>query len=84
MEPADIKAGPLSSKWILCALAALAERPHLVERLFTSKEYKANGAYRLKICKSGVWQEVTIDDYMPCALEGMPLYTRTHGNELWV
>lgn len=40
IEPADIKAGPHSYKWILCALATLAERPNLVERLFVTKEYK--------------------------------------------
>lgn len=38
----------------------------------------------MKINKNGVWQELTIDDYMPCALEGAPLFTRAHGNELWV
>jgi hypothetical protein len=38
----------------------------------------------MKINKNGVWQELTIDDYMPCALDGDPLFTRTHGNELWV
>jgi hypothetical protein len=38
----------------------------------------------MKINKNGVWQELTIDDYMPCALDGSPLFTRTHGNELWV
>lgn len=27
---------------------------------------------------------MTIDDYMPCQLESTPLFTRTHGNELWV
>ncbi len=51
-------------------MATLAERPHLVDRLFETKEYKVNGAYRMKINKSGVWHELTIDDYMPCALEG--------------
>ena len=38
----------------------------------------------MKINKNGVWQELTIDDYMPCSLEGPPLFTRSHGNELWV
>lgn len=84
IEPSDIKAGPYSYKWILCALATLAERPYLVEKLFLTKEYKTNGAYRMRINKSGVWNELTIDDYMPCSLEGPPLFTRSHGNELWV
>jgi hypothetical protein len=30
IEPSDIKPGPYSFKWILCALATLAERPALV------------------------------------------------------
>jgi calpain-15 len=38
----------------------------------------------MKINKNGVWTELTIDDYMPCSLEGPPLFTRSHGNELWV
>lgn len=38
----------------------------------------------MRLNKSGVWTEVTIDDFMPCQLEGSPLYTRTNGNELWV
>lgn len=84
IEPSDIKAGPYSYKWILCALATLAERPNLVERLFLTKEFKPNGAYRMKINKNGVWNELTIDDYMPCQLDGPPLFTRSHGNELWV
>lgn len=84
IEPTDIKAGPHSFKWVLCAIATLAERPSLVHNLFLTKEFKENGAYRLKINKNGVWTEVTIDDFMPCALEGQPLFTRTHGNELWV
>jgi hypothetical protein len=66
IEPSDIKAGPFSYKWILCALATLAERPHLVEKLFVTREYKTNGAYRMRVNKSGVWNELTIDDYMPC------------------
>ncbi len=84
IEPSDIKPGPHSYKWILCAIASLAERPALVHNLFVTKEYKPNGAYRMKVNKSGVWMETTIDDYMPCALDGPPLFTRTHGNELWV
>jgi calpain-15 len=84
IEPSDIKPGPYSFKWILCALATLAERPALVSRLFITQDFKQNGAYRMKINKNGVWTELTIDDYMPCSLEGPPLFTRSHGNELWV
>lgn len=58
--------------------------PHLVERLFITKEYNEEGIYRLKICKNGEWQEVVVDDYFPCVPNGLPMFSRGHGNELWV
>lgn len=58
--------------------------PHLVERLFLTKEYNEEGVYRVKICKNGEWQEVLVDDYFPCLPMGPPIFSRGHGNELWV
>jgi len=40
IESKDIKAGPLSKKWLLCAISTLSERPELVEKLFLTKEFK--------------------------------------------
>jgi calpain-15 len=68
----------------MCALASLAERPSLVERLFVTKEINPNGIYRVKLCKNGEWVTVTIDDFFPCYPLGSPLFSKTHGNELWV
>jgi hypothetical protein len=28
--------------------------------------------------------EVTVDDYFPCTADGGPIFSRSHGNELWV
>lgn len=68
----------------MSALACLAERPALVERLFITKEINNRGVYRVKICKNGEWVTVTIDDYFPCFPEGGPMFSRAHCNELWV
>lgn len=84
IDSSDIKQGCLGNSWVLCALASLAERPSLVERLFVTKEINNNGIYRVKLCKNGEWLTVTIDDYFPCFPLGSPLFSKAHGNELWV
>lgn len=84
IEPNDILQGNLGDCWFLCAVSCLAEMPHLVERLFITKECNEEGIYRLKICKNGEWQEIVVDDYFPCLPNGPPMFSRGHGNELWV
>lgn len=58
--------------------------PKLVERLFLTKEYNDEGVYRVKICKNGEWHEIVVDDYFPCTPMGGPIFSKGHGNELWV
>jgi len=43
-----------------------------------------DGLYRVKLCKNGEWSIVTIDDYFPCYPDGGPIFSKCHGNELWV
>lgn len=39
----------------------------LIERLFFNQnQLNPNGIYRLRLCKNGEWQSVTIDDLIPC------------------
>jgi len=84
IEPNDIKQGLLGDCWLMCALASLAERPQLVKRLFVTSEVTPYGIYRIRLCKNGEWQTVSIDDYFPCAPFDTPIFSRSHGNELWV
>jgi len=65
-------------------VSSLAERPNLVKRLFITQEYQSNGLYRLRLAKNGQWQEVIVDDYIPCYPHGGPMFSRAHGDELWV
>ena len=84
IEPNDIKQGLLGDCWLMCALASLAERPQLVKRLFVTTQVTPYGIYRIRLCKNGEWQTVSVDDYFPCAPFDTPIFSRSHGNELWV
>jgi calpain-15 len=55
IEPTDVRLGVLGDEWFLSALAMLAERPALIERLFLTKQVNEEGIYRVKICKNGQW-----------------------------
>jgi len=84
IEPNDIRQGSLGNAWFLSALATLAERPALIERLFISKEVNKYGVYKVRLCKNGEWVTITIDNFFPCYPEGGPIFSRGHGNELWI
>lgn len=84
IEPNDIKQGSLGDCWFMCSIASLAERQNLVERLFLTKSINEEGVYRIRFCKGGEWLTVTVDDYIPCSVNAGPLFSRAHGNELWV
>lgn len=85
IEPNDIKQGVLSNCWLMCAVSCLAEFPSYIKRLFVTSEVQEHGLYRVKICKHGVWQTVTVDDYFPCDADtGELLFSRASGNEIWV
>lgn len=39
--------------------------------------------YAVWICHDGEFRQVLVDQYIPCA-DGLPLYSRSTGNEIWV
>ena len=76
--------GDLKNAWLMAALVGMAENPKLIERLFVSKKYNEQGFYKIRICVNGEWSVVVVDDYIPCQINGGPIFTRGNGNELWV
>lgn len=84
LEPRAVRAGAAESSWLPATLAALAERPELIQRLFASKQPSAVQRYSLYVCDtSGQRSLVTVDDYVPYMPLAGPLFTRNHGNDLW-
>jgi len=90
--PSDIKQGALGDCWFLAALAAMAEDPDLIHRLFGEQGSKVNkhGVYEIKCFKNGRPTSIILDDFLPCSPNtGMPCYAHVdvqgrNANELWV
>lgn len=50
-----------------------------------NKYYNEEGVYRVRLCKNGEWQSVTVDDYFPCYVNGLPIFSHSRDeNELWI
>jgi calpain-15 len=85
ISPRDIIQGELGDCYFISALSVLAERPELVLNLLLSRELNKEGVYKVRICKDGEWQVVTVDDSFPVRADhGRLAFARARGNQLWV
>jgi hypothetical protein len=81
-SPRDAVKGVLTSLAVLSVFEIVGGRPDLVGRLVPS-HYNKEGVYRVKLCQSGEWTHVTIDDYLPCVPLDLPYFTRISSGSIW-
>ena len=82
IDPEDIDQGALGDCWFLCAVAALAEFPERVEKLFNhpvsadaQRREIAMGAMRVTLNKHGWWTNYITDSYLP-TVGGKPCFAK--------
>lgn len=70
IEPSDLAQGWLGNCWLIASIAALAEFPCAVKRLFVEANV-GQGRYVVQLfgMGQGKWENVEIDDFIPCVLE---------------
>ena len=77
----DLSQGGLGDCWLISAIAALAEFPGLIQRVFLTKETSEWGRYQVRLFDiskpsagghkvKGHFVSVTIDDRLPCEVDG--------------
>jgi len=85
IDPTDIAQGALGNCWLLSAAACLAEFDGAIQQLFLDKQANPRGKYRLWIydVQRGRWKRIVVDDNVPTR-NGKPVFSRPHGDEVWV
>ena len=85
IEPDDILQGGLGNCYFLSAISAIAEHHNRITKIFLTKEYNSEGIYVVAMCIAGIWQEIVIDDLIPCKPgTNKPAFNTSRSNELWV
>lgn len=86
IEPDDIHQGSLGDCYFLAACSSIAQKSERLERLFLCKEkYNPEGLYAVAICLNGIWEEILLDDQIPCTPHSKkPAFNTSKEGELWV
>jgi len=88
-SPSDISQGGLGNCWFCGSLAAVAEKPELIRRLFVDPHSKdgnlsPEGIYVVRLCDGGTWRYQMIDGLLPCNKMRMLAFSGARRNQLWV
>jgi calpain-15 len=80
----DTIQGYLGDCWVLSTIAAAAEKPVRVWRMFDTKTYNSAGIYSIRFYELGVPISVVIDDYLPISgTQNLFVKANTPQKETW-
>ena len=81
----DTLQGMLGDCWVLSSIAACAENPARVWKMFDIKSYNTAGIYSLRMYDMGVPISIVIDDWLPTnTYKTQTTYTQVNSQkELW-
>eukprot|EP00931_Biecheleriopsis_adriatica_P056631 TRINITY_DN33564_c0_g1_i1.p1 TRINITY_DN33564_c0_g1~~TRINITY_DN33564_c0_g1_i1.p1 ORF type:complete len:1809 (+),score=334.40 TRINITY_DN33564_c0_g1_i1:35-5461(+) len=83
-EPNDIHQGGLGDCWFLSAIACMCTRPDLLKKVFIYSD-EDKGLYVVRFYKSGVYQDVVVDDFFPCKGRATLAFAESgNQSEAWV
>jgi len=77
----NISQGELGDCWLLAAIAVLADFPGHIMNLFEETGLSPGGRYTIKLhdIRRG-WEDIVIDDLIPCDRDGRPLFAQLVGD----
>jgi len=73
----SFRQGVLANRYLLNALAALTSRPELLLQMFATTKQEDNGRFSVRFFEASGWRSVYIDDRVPCAVDGTPIFCRS-------
>lgn len=90
-QPSGVVQGHLSSCWHLSALSALTTNAYFFAKLFnpsqltyeTYRPINTQGFYQFRMCVRGIWENVTIDDYLPNDITNKLVFTKLIRGQLY-
>jgi hypothetical protein len=84
MDPNDIKQGSLGDCWLLSAIACVASRPELLNKIFQHIDTNS-GLYVVRFYKDGVLRDVAVDDTFPVCFGSTLAFAKSgDAKETWV
>lgn len=86
LGPNSVKQGELGDCYLLAPLSSLALKPERIKRIVKVRKVNNFGIYMVSFCLHGVWENIIVDDRIPCFKGGdnSPIFATSTNKEIWV